>query len=508
MAKKIIIIAVVAALLIGVLAVFALMPSDRGDGGNDGEATTPADNIGGDDQNTPDQGETTTAPVISNVPDELDFGQKEVVFLTWEEVSMTEFFVESVTGDIIGDEIYERNQQVEEELGIKLVYAAKSGDGDSFNNFVKAVETDISSGSCEYNVVAGYSRSAPLMALNGLAVDLKEMKYIDIESPWWSKALTDECTIRDQLYYCSGDISTNLLWMMTGTFFNKSLIDQLSLEDPYTLVNENKWTLDKMIEMTKGVYNDMDGAGEKDEGDFYGHVIYNINVDGFFTSCGFIALEKNASDEIVISPTLGTQKTYDMIEKIGEWVNGPDVIYKNSTKLRDIFFEERSLFITDRVFIAAGKDNAAQSQSKIEFVYGIVPVVKYDSNQTEWYTSVGHPFTMYAISAGVVDEQLLEACSATLELMAQKSYEMVTPAVFESAMKVKYAHDNDASRMYDILRENVRFDLGRLYSTQIRDVYKIMRAEAFNNTKTFASQYKGMQKFIQKGVDEISAIYE
>lgn len=506
MAKKIIIIAVVAALLIGVLAVFAMMPADRGDGSNDGKTTTPADNVGGE-QNTPG-GDETNSVVNSNVPDDLDFGQKQVVFLTWEEVSMTEFFVEGVTGDIIGDEIYERNMQVEEELGITLSYAAQSGDGDNFTSFVKAVETDISSGSCEYNVVAGYSRSAPLMALNGLAVELTAMNYINFESPWWSKALTDECTIRDQLYYCSGDISTNLLWMMTGTFFNKSLIDQLSLEDPYMLVNANQWTLDKMIEMTAGVYNDMDGAGERDEGDFYGHVIYNINMDGFFTSSGFIALEKNASEEIVISPSLGSQKTYDMIEKLGEWVNSPDVIYKDSTKLRDIFFEERALFITDRVFIAAGKDNASQSQDKIEFVYGIVPVVKYDTNQTEWYTSVGHPFTMYAISAGVVDEQLLDACSATLELMAQKSYEMVTPAVFESAMKVKYAHDNDASRMYDILRENVRFDLGRLYSTQIRDVYKVMRSEAFKNTKTFASQYKGMQKYIQKGVDEIAAIYE
>ena len=75
-------------------------------------------------------------------------------------------------------------------------------------------------------------------------------------------------------------------------------------------------------------------------------------------------------------------------------------------------------------------------------------------------------------------------------------------------MKVKYAHDNDASAMYDILRENVRFDLGRLYTKQIGDVYKVMRNEVFNNTKTFASQYKGLSRVIEKGIATISDFYE
>ncbi len=509
MTKKIIIIAVVAALLIAVLAVFALMPADRGDRGDDpADTTTATQGNSGDGQNTPDEGDETTAPIVSNVPDELDFGQLEVTFLTWEEVSMNEFFVEDVTGDAIGDQIWERNAQVEDGLNIKLNYASASGDGNSFGQFVQTVSTDISSGACEYDIVAGYSRSAPLMALQGLATELTDMKYLDVSNPWWAPALTEECTINNKLFYCSGDISTNLLWMMTGTFFNKNLIDQQGLEDPYQLVKDNKWTLDKLIEMTSGAYNDMDGGGSKDETDFFGHVMYNINIDGYITSCGFIALEKNNSGEINISPTMTSQKTYDMLDKLGEWINSPDVIYKNSTGIRDVFFEERSLFITDRVFIAAGKDNESQAQGKIEFVYGIVPVVKYDASQTNWYTSVGHPFTMYAISAGVVNEQLLDACDATLEFMAQKSYELVTPAVFESAMKIQYAHDNDASAMYDILRENVRFDLGRLYSSQVGDVYKIMRTEVLNNTKTFASQYKGLSRVIEKGIETISEAYE
>lgn len=505
MVKKIVIVAVVAAILISVMAVFALLPADRGDSG-DSATTTPADNVTPGDNVTPENDETTAPAVESNIPEDLSFGKAEVSFLYWDDHTMNEFFVEEISGDIIGDQIYERNGQVQDQLGVTLTFTPTAGSANYMGDFAKVVETDITSGACDYDIIAGYSRTAPLLTLSGMTAELSDLKYLDFTSPWWSKALIDECTINDRLYYCSGDISTNLLWMMTASFFNKDLIDRYGLEDPYQLVKDNKWTIDKMFEMTGDRYNDLDGGSTVDEGDFFGSVIYSINIDAFFTSSGVIALEKNASGELIASPTLTDQKTYDLIDKLGKFLNTPDCIYADDTGLRNIFFEERALFITDRVFIVAGKDHG--NSAKIEFEYGIVPVPKYSSDQAEYYTSVGHPFTMYAISVAVENnETLLDACDATLELMGQKGYELVTPAVFETAMKVKYAHDNDASAMYDILRENVRFDMGRLYSAQIGDVYKVMRNEAYKASNTFASQYKGLSRAIENGINKIMAAY-
>ncbi len=513
MSMKKLLCVMLAVLMLVSMAISATSCANTDDPASDNTADTTTAAPAGDNADTqaPEGNDSsvadTTAPeeIDTGLPEGLDFDGQTISFLIWSDHTMKEFYVEDITGDIIGDQIHERNANVSDTLDIKLMYTEEPGNDSKMSKFIQKAETDINSGACEYDIIAGYSRTAPAMALDGNLVELTEAKYLDFDQPWWPKALIDECMINDKLYFCSGDISTNLLWMMTATFFNTDLMTQYGLEDPYELVNKNQWTVDKMIEMTTQRYNDVDGGGEKDEGDVYGNVIYNINVDAFFTSSGFIALEKDNNGEIIISPTLTSEKIYGLIDKLGEYLNGPDVYYKSSTSVRDIFFEQRAIFTSDRVFIVAGKDNG--KAGKIEFEYGIVPVPKFDSAQQEFYTSVGHPFTMYAISIGIKDNEL-DGISATLEMLAADSYRLVTPQVFESAMKVKYASDNKASAMYDILRENVRFDLGRLYSSNIGDLYKTMRTQVFNNSKTFASQYKTLSKLINKGIDAISAAYQ
>jgi hypothetical protein len=46
--------------------------------------------------------------------------------------------------------------------------------------------------------------------------------------------------------------------------FNKKLIQDHALENPYEIVHNNRWTLDKMIEMTRGVAQDLNGDGIMD----------------------------------------------------------------------------------------------------------------------------------------------------------------------------------------------------------------------------------------------------
>ena len=234
-------------------------------------------------------------------------------------------------------------------------------------------------------------------------------------------------------------------------------------------------------------------------------MLYSLNLDAFFNGAGFTALRKDNNDQITISSDMSDQRLYDLIDKLGSFVNSQDVFNKDSTSVRDIFFEQRALFTTDRCFIVAGKDNG--SEAKIEFEYGIVPQPKLSADQTNYSTNVGHPFTMYAISVGVKGDNI-DACAATLEMMAYESYKRVTPAVFESAMKIKYASDETTTEMYDILRGTVVFDLGRLYSAQIGDVYKTIRGQINNNSKTFASQYRVTAKMMEAGIKTISAAFE
>jgi hypothetical protein len=259
-----------------------------------------------------------------------------------------------------------------------------------------------------------------------------------------------------------------------------------------------------MISMTTNRYQDLNGNGSADDADFYGFSLYDINVDAFFTAAGILTLDKDSAGNIIISPTLSSPAVYDLIDKLGNYFTSTkDVRSVSSTSVRTIFFEKRSIFTMDRVFIVAGKDNGGVAD-KIEFEYGILPNAKYSADQENYCTNMGNPFTMYAISTGAPDA---DTCAAVLECLASESYRRVTPLVFETAMKVKYASDEKSSEMYDILRSTVSFDLGRLYSNQIGDVYKTMRGQVQSNSKTFASAYKGISKTMETGIAKISAAY-
>ena len=151
---------------------------------------------------------------------------------------------DTLTADPVNDALYNRNVTVETRLGIELDYVYSVGDSTHMSDFIKVVEAD--SVDKQYDYIASYSRVAPKLAVDGYLADINELNYIEMTKPWWPKSLVEQSTINDKLFFCSGDISTNLLWFMEATFYNKALIEQYNLDDPYELVKSMEWTMDKL----------------------------------------------------------------------------------------------------------------------------------------------------------------------------------------------------------------------------------------------------------------------
>ena len=458
-------------------------------------------------------GASTEAPVVETTaeetlyaPDDLkesyNFNETITIFM-WSNYTMMEFYAEE-TGDVIDDAIFNRNVSVEDRLGIEFEYVEEKGSSSDYENWIKKAENDWQSDNT-YDIYAGYSRSAPLMTLKGMTVNLLEHEAFSVEKPWWPQALTTECTINDKLYFCSGDISTNLLWMMIGTFYNKDLYAQYYGSDktPMDMVDDNEWTMEKFFSLAQDIYLD-DGNGKKDDGDTYGFVLYQTNADAFQTGAGIISIEKDEAKGLRISENWNSQRCADACALLGAFLDSDGVFYNDSTKIRDIFYEERALFITDRLFIVAGKDTT--ETGKIEFKYGLVPQPKFSTDQEIFLTNVGHPFTMYAVNS---QSKKIEAAVTTLEALGSANHRSVTPAVFEVAMKVRYTDDPQTSGMYDILREGISFDIGRLYAETFgKGTANLFRTTALSgNPSGLLSNIKKNVKVIEKGITTIMDFY-
>ena len=466
-------------------------------------------------------GETTTeavvaetqAPVVETTAEETlyalddlaesyNFNETITVYM-WKDYTMMEFYAEE-TGDIIDDAIFNRNIAVEDRLGITFEYVEEKGSSSDYENWIKKAENDWQADN-SYDIYAGYSRSAPLMTLKGMTVNLLDYDAFSVEKPWWPAALTTECTINEKLYFCSGDISTNLLWMMIGTFYNKELYNTYFAgeKSPMDMVEDNEWTMEKFFSMVQDIYQD-DGNAKKDDADFYGLVLYETNIDAFQTGAGIISIERDPENGLKISEGWNSQRCADACELVGNFIDSDGVIYNTSTKIRNIFYEERALFITDRLFIVAGKDTS--ETGKIEFSYGLVPQPKFDTQQESYLTNVGHPFTMYAVNS---QSKKIEAAVTTLEALGSANHRTVTPAVFEVAMKVRYTDDVQTSGMYDLLREGISFDIGRLYAATFQNgTANLFRTTAKSgNPAGLLSNIKKNEKVIKKGITTIMEFY-
>ena len=482
------------------------------------ETTTPAAQ-GGED-NPADGGDTPTETTPSDVdengfkldelPEDLNFNQAEVMVLNWK-AERDEFFVEGITGDNILDNIYQRNLNIEERLGVKLGFEESPGNNKNLSAFVKKVENSYQAGEKIYDIVATYSRTAAQLAINGYYYDLNNIdeSYLDLEKPWWPPSIIDTMGVGDALYYVSGDASTNTLHFMYTMYYNKNLLNDLGLTDPTEYVLDKTWTIDKLIEMTSNQYRDEDGDGKQSEADFYGFGTIYYGADAFYTGSGLRLVEHSGDDDLIkISDDYFSQKTVDLIDKLGDWMTTSDCWISRNGSAVDFdapFVDGRMLFCQNRVYMADNQHTSGLNS--VEWKYGLVPTPLYDENQEEYITVIGNPFTLYGIMNDC-DEKALPMMTAVLECWGSEAYRLTTPALFETNMKYKYTDLDVSAQMFDILRNTMSFDQGRIYSNSLGPYMSEIPSRVATEGGSWTTAMKSYQKVLGKQLKQIISSFQ
>ena len=80
-------------------------------------------------------------------------------------------------------------------------------------------------------------------------LDLNTLDYLDFNKPWWNQSWNSNTEISGKLYSCVGYLCLDLLRNTEIVYFNKGMIDDFKFENPYDLVANNKWTLEKVLQM-------------------------------------------------------------------------------------------------------------------------------------------------------------------------------------------------------------------------------------------------------------------
>ena len=384
-----------------------------------------------------------TAPETVDPLDALgtfDFGGMDYRVLACKGFFFSPYDVEEETGDLLNDTAYQRNRAMEERYNISMEYEMLEGSG---NEAGAAMIQSVTAGDHLYAtaIVHPYIGLTKLIG-GGYTYDWNKIPYVDFTREWWNQSFNKELRIGDILPCASSDF----VYFNSGAiYFNKEILNNYNLENPYDLVYEGKWTWDKLGEMAAVVAADLNGDGVMDNSDQYGYSIMNHHRTIPVTySCGIITSSLNAEGY----PVLDNMASEKMVDVINMYYK---LLFENEGTI--IPDNELDPFKTGRVMFLHYVTQNAVALRDVEFDFGLLPLPKYDTAQKDYYSMAQS--NVMVIPADIEAPEMVGVLS---EALAIYSNQYVLPALYETTFNYKYLRDEDSIAMFDIIKNSLVYD--------------------------------------------------
>ena len=456
-----------------------------------GEAAVSSGDASAASDTTP--AETTADPLADNLPDKNWGGADFNLLVRTERLYYLD--AEEETGDTLNDAVYARNNAVEERFGINLCFTDITSDKSLFMN---AVQSSVMADDKGYDIIC------PdywwFSGTEGYMLDLYTLDYLDFDKSWWNQSWNKNAEINDKLYSCVGYLCLDLLRNTEVVYFNKGMIEDFKLENPYDLVADNKWTLDKALQMGEAVAGDVDGNNVLDENDRYG-IYSNVHAQrGIYYSGGF-ELVRNTDDGFeIITPT---ERIADLNTLIYNMFNGNDsVLYALDSTVDFTTTAAYKPFNQNNLLFTFFALTAVEAMRASDVNFGIVPVPKYDQEQ-EWI-SYNYGCTLSCIPINTPDA---ERSAIILEALNAESARKVVPEYYNRVLQGKLARDDESLEMLDMVFDKLSFTFDFLNAGQLGDIPdKFIRATSENVTTLFDSNKSALEGHLDKLVEAYEAM--
>ncbi len=180
--------------------------------------------------------------------DALDFGGDELhsVAPYWQGYKYY-FFADEENGNNMNDAVYSRRIKVEEALNIVMTNTFEADLG----AVVSTAKANVLAGDATYDLVFNHciQGNASLVS-EGYLYNLDLLPYVDMKADWWNRTQMDALRLGKNTYFAVNDM---MLPCPAVILFNKELIRNNQLDNPYDLVYEGRWTFDSMGDLARAV---------------------------------------------------------------------------------------------------------------------------------------------------------------------------------------------------------------------------------------------------------------
>ncbi len=469
------------------------------------------------DQSSPSSGESQPITNESSEAEQLlvphlgkrDLGGFTLTFLATnrDSKSYTTLIVpDELNEEPINDAAYNRNELIKNEYNceIEVIWT------DPQNAYVQKVSNDVLSGVSDYNVCITSVQPLAQLALAKNLFDLNAIKNsnLSLDSPWWDQSANESMTILGKLFFATGDITVLDEENTQCIYFNKDMVDNYKLENPYQLVYDGKWTIDAMHELCLEVGTPGgDGIMNMDGDDTYGFVGTAFDTYKLIIAANCPQIERDGDGNPVIAMT--NERNVNAFNKVKAFMNDRACVawmeqyyrwddYDNNVKCKAHFYNGQALFLCDYVS-AVG----SQLMAGTTFRYGVLPTPKYDEDQ-EYYVDGIDPPHFFGIAIPKMPDADLDKITFILDAMSYLSKQNVTPLYYELTLKEKRFRDDDAPKMLDLIFEHRCVDLSIIFNWNNCIQYYNQLVGSNGNVVSFMESHtEGMQTAMDETMNEL-----
>ena len=432
---------------------------------------------------------TTAAPTEEIHPDIAKKNYNDQFYLhILPDVNPTQYYwVKESDNDILSDAIYARQEKVRKHIGVEVV-GIPTGD---FSQYLEPFKTAVKNkdGSVD-TLISHVCNDIDGIIAENYVTDLNQVPGIDLEGDYWNKEFMDTLSIADRNYLGFSDF--NILFTHVVTF-NKTMLEQYSEaldESVYSMVDNYRWTLDKMISLANIAYIDKTNDG-KTHDDQFGLVGYQfISFVGFLHSSNINIVEVDEKGNHVVSlyNDVNREKTVSLIDKLKSLVTSDCAWFTDNHNKG----KEGVGIASNRALLALSTTYSLPNLVEYDLKFGVLPYPLWDEAQKDaGYRSLqwGGYITVPSYTRNI------EMVGETLELLSFYSGE-VTDAFYQKLLGKQVAESPDDKRMLDIIWDSVCSDFGQTYKSVVKnvDIVYIVPELTYEGTNQNIASYMASRK--------------
>ncbi len=447
---------------------------------------------------TPPEGETAPVTEAYDGPilPEANYNGETFSFYntcTCDWMAINRVTAEEETGDTLNDAVYRRNLIVSEKYNVEI------GEFQNATDPQKSVLNLITAGDTTYSIFLLREEPAFNIVLQNGAIDFAEIPHLNLDREWWLQSSLESMSIDHRNFFGISTFDTTHYDGTSTIYFNKTLVDNFDLEDPYELVKSGKWTIDKLSEMAMTVAADINGDGKWGEEDRYGYSSHEILIARFFMA-GMdapLSVSKDEDDMLYYDMTSDfyierLMKATEIIAQKKEGFYHPKATSENHGGY-EYFLSGNVLFYNETL-------GNAQKLRQMTLDFGILPAPKYNEAQESYHNDVIESYFMLV----PVTNPDLDRTGVLMEALAYESLDTVMVSAYDGMLQGIVSRDTESEAMLDLIFDTLSYNHPVAFQNTTSNMYN----RIFAGKTDHASFTEKMASKVESAIEKAMEAYE